>query len=147
MCTWRSCSINGPLYGEIALNISRGITRKSESLIVLPLHYGSALLGFRPTAEYARGVLTWDAVGISGAAVEPGVVGGRKRFRRGGLMLFNARLGMWLGNPGSAGRFTWRRTRPRFAISSLMREMFGLATEKGSYVRLSDGGHFENLGL
>jgi hypothetical protein len=97
MCTWRSCSINGPLYGEIALNISRGITGKSESFIVLPLHYGSALLGFRPTAEYARGVLTWDAVGISGAAVEPGVVGGRKRFRRGGLMLFNARLGCGSG--------------------------------------------------
>jgi hypothetical protein len=28
-----------------------------------------------------------------------------------------------------------------------MLELFGLATEKGSYVRLSDGGHFENLGL
>ena len=28
-----------------------------------------------------------------------------------------------------------------------MREIFGLATENGRYVRLSDGGHFENLGL
>jgi len=28
-----------------------------------------------------------------------------------------------------------------------MKEMFGLATENGRYVRLSDGGHFENLGL
>jgi hypothetical protein len=132
---------------NMALNISRGITRKSESFIMTPLHCGSALLGFRPTAEYARGVSLGTAVGISGAAVEPGVVGGRSRFRRGALMLFNARLGMWLGNPGSAGRFTWRRTRPRFAISSLMQEMFGLATENGGYVRLSDGGHFENLGL
>jgi hypothetical protein len=132
---------------NMALNISRGITRKIESFIMTPLHCGSALLGFRSTAEYARGVSLGTAVGISGAAVEPGVVGGRSRFRRGALMLFNARLGMWLGNPGSAGRFTWRRTRPRFAISSLMQEMFGLATENGGYVRLSDGGHFENLGL
>jgi hypothetical protein len=132
---------------NMALNISRGITRKRESFIMTSLHCGSALLGFRPTAGYAGGVSLGTAVGISGAAVEPGVVGGRSRFRRAALMLFNARLGMWLGNPGSAGQFTWRRTRPRFAISSLLQEMFGLATENGGYVRLSDGGHFENLGL
>jgi hypothetical protein len=132
---------------NMALNISRGTTRKSESFVMTPLHCGSALLGFRPTAEYARGVSLGTAVGISGAAVEPGFIGGRSRFRRAALMLFNARLGMWFGNPGSAGRFTWRRTRPRFAISSCIQEMFGLATENGRYVRLSDGGHFENLGL
>jgi hypothetical protein len=132
---------------NIALNISHGTTRKSESFVMTPLHCGSALLGFRPTAEYARGISLGAAVGISGAAIEPGVVGGRSRVRRTVLMLFNARLGMWLGNPGLAGRFTWRRTRPRFAISSLMQEMFGLATENGRYVRLSDGGHFDNLGL
>jgi Patatin-like phospholipase len=132
---------------NMALNISQGITRKTESFIMTPLHCGSARLGFRPTAEYARGVSLGTAVGISGAAIEPGVIGGRSRFKRAILMLFNARLGMWLGNPGPPGRFTWRRASPRFAISALMLELFGLATEKGSYVRLSDGGHFENLGL
>jgi hypothetical protein len=132
---------------NMALNISQGITRKTESFIMTPLNCGSARLGFRSTADYARGVSLGTAVGISGAAVEPGVVGGRSRFKRAILMLFNARLGMWLGNPGVAGQLTWRRARPRFAISALMLEVFGLATEKGSYVRLSDGGHFENLGL
>src|SRR5262249_9375266 len=63
------------------------------------------------------------------------------------LTLLNARLGAWLGNPGCAGDKTWRQPGPRSAIASLVREAFGLTTNDGQYVYLSDGGHFENLAL
>jgi hypothetical protein len=63
------------------------------------------------------------------------------------LTLCNARLGAWLGNPGAAGRLTWRRRDPLHGAGPLLREMFGRTTDQNPYVYLSDGGHFENLGL
>jgi hypothetical protein len=64
------------------------------------------------------------------------------------MTLFNTRLGAWLGNPGEkAGDKTWRKEGPTSAASSLFREAFGRTDDKSAYVYLSDGGHFENLGL
>jgi hypothetical protein len=63
------------------------------------------------------------------------------------MTLFNARLGSWLGNPGTHGVKTWQEDGPRSAIGSLVREGFGLTNNRSPYVYLSDGGHFENLGL
>jgi hypothetical protein len=63
------------------------------------------------------------------------------------MTLFNARLGAWLGNPGSAGQSTWTQEGPRSAISSLVSEALGRTNDASRYVYLSDGGHFENLGL
>jgi hypothetical protein len=63
------------------------------------------------------------------------------------LGMFNARLGVWLGNPGPAGRETWRRRDPKAGFAPILREMLGWTTEANPYVFLSDGGHFDNLGL
>ena len=43
-------------------------------------------------------------------------------------------------------RKAWRRSGPGFALY-LFDELFGRTTSKGKYVYLSDGGHFENLGV
>ncbi len=63
------------------------------------------------------------------------------------MTMFNARLGAWLGNPGEAGGRTWRQDGPTSAVGSLVKEAFGLTDDTSSYVYLSDGGHFENLGV
>jgi hypothetical protein len=63
------------------------------------------------------------------------------------LTLFNIRLGWWLGNPGQAGQETYRRACPEFAVGPMLAEAFGFTNEQKRYVYLSDGGHFENLGL
>ena len=63
------------------------------------------------------------------------------------MTLLNARLGAWLGNPGAAGHHTWTLASPKSAIRSLVSEAFGLTSNQHPYVYLSDGGHFENLGL
>jgi hypothetical protein len=63
------------------------------------------------------------------------------------LALFNVRLGWWLGNPGTPGNRTYHRDSPFLAIFPFVFEMFGQTTDCRRYVYLSDGGHFENLGL
>jgi len=61
--------------------------------------------------------------------------------------LFNVRLGWWLGNPGEEGVDTYTDDGPRKAAVPFVKELFGLTTDDQPYVYLSDGGHFENLGL
>ncbi len=63
------------------------------------------------------------------------------------MTLFNARLGAWLGNPNLRGNRVCSKPGPRQAVVPLMSELFGVADETAAYVNLSDGGHFDNLGL
>jgi hypothetical protein len=121
--------------------------RKAASFTMTPLHCGSAELGYRDSSQYGGGVSIGTAVAISGAAASPNM-GYHSSPLVGFIMtLFNARLGSWLGNPGEAGGHAWKDAGPRSAISSLLKEALGRTSESSSYVYLSDGGHFENLGL
>ncbi len=123
--------------------------RKAESFTISPLHAGSARLGYRVSKQYGgpRGISLGTAITISGAAVSPSM-GYHSSGAVGFIMtLFNARLGAWLGNPGKKGEKTWREDGPRSAVKSLFREAFGRTNDESAYVYLSDGGHFENLGL
>ncbi len=139
---------------NITLNLTGGKNlawqqRKAESFTVSPLHAGSFGLGYRPSGQYAgrNGISLGSAITISGAAASPNMgyhSTGAISFI---MMLFNARLGAWLGNPGHAGEKTWKDDGPKFAIRSLVKEAFGLTDDSSPYVYLSDGGHFENLGL
>ena len=84
---------------------------------------------------------------ISGAAANPNM-GYNSSPAVGFLMtLFNARLGAWLGNTNRYGELTYRRNGPHQALWPLFAELFGMTHADGSYVNLSDGGHFDNLGL
>jgi hypothetical protein len=132
--------------------------RKAESFTVSPLHSGSAFLGFRPSEEYGdsertatgkAGVALGTAMAISGAAVSPNMGYHSSPSVTLLLALFNVRLGWWLGNPGPPGdrHDAYRREGPRFAAKPLLYEAFGQTTDQSSYVYLSDGGHFEDLGL
>jgi len=61
--------------------------------------------------------------------------------------LLNVRLGAWLGNPGKAGDHTFQLGYPESSVRPIVDEAFGLTNDTSPYVYLSDGGHFENLGL
>ena len=132
--------------------------RKAESFTVSPLHCGSAYLGFRPSNEYGDsirtatgnfGIALGTAMAISGAAVSPNMGYNSSPSTALLLTLFNVRLGWWLGNPGPAGgkHEAYRREGPQWAAKPLFDEAFGQTTDTSPYVYLSDGGHFENLGL
>lgn len=123
--------------------------RMAESFTITPLHCGSADLGYRPSLEYGgrTGVSLGTAVAISGAAASPAMGYHSSQVIAFIMTLFNARLGCWLGNPGAAGAKTWRLPGPTSAITSIVSEAFGLTNDTNPYVYLSDGGHFENLGI
>jgi hypothetical protein len=63
------------------------------------------------------------------------------------MTMLNLRLGWWLGNPAKEGQRTYNHEGPQNAIVPLFQETFGLTTDSKEYVHLSDGGHFDNLGL
>jgi hypothetical protein len=103
--------------------------------------------GYRKTIGYSQpaGPYVGTTMAISGAAANPNWgyhTSGPMAFL---LTVFNARLGWWLGNP------RWhdasRTPGPVFALWYLLKELLGQTTGRTKYVNLSDGGHFDNLGL
>jgi len=143
---------------NIALNVvnSKRLAwqeRKAESFTVSPLHCGSAGndLGYRRTSQYGDakngGITLGTALAISGAAASPNMGYHSSPLVTLLLALFNVRLGWWLGNPGTPGDHTYTKDGPIWAIVPFLTEMFGQTTDESRFVYLSDGGHFENLGL
>ena len=121
--------------------------RKAESFTVTPLAAGNQNVGYRPTAAYGAqsgGITLGTAMAISGAAVSPNMGYHSSPLLGFLLMLFNVRLGWWLGNPA---RRTYEREGPNFGIVPLLEELASQTTDQGRWVYLSDGGHFENLGI
>lgn len=151
---------------NMALNLVSGDKlawqqRKAESFTVSPLHAGNLNLGYRriedkdtPAAESEKrfyggrtGISLGTAVTISGAAASPNMGYHSSPVISFLLSLFNVRLGWWLGNPGKAGDDTYYLAAPNLAVRPIVAETLGLTDDTSPYVYLSDGGHFENLGL
>ena len=137
---------------NIALNVVKSKRlawqeRKAESFTVSALYSGAAYKGYRPSKEYGGGISIGTALAISGAAASPNMGYHSNTSTTLLLALFNVRLGWWLGNPGPDGERTYKDEGPATAIVPLVQETFGLTTDDKPYVYLSDGGHFENLGL
>jgi hypothetical protein len=121
--------------------------RKAVSFTFSPLHSGAAKLGYRPTQDYGGGVSLGTAITISGAAASPTMGYHSSPLLSFLLTLFNVRLGWWLGNPGSSGRKSYHRAAPLSSVRPIVDEALGRTDERNPNVYLSDGGHFENLGL
>lgn len=60
------------------------------------------------------------------------------------MTLFNLRLGRWSPNPM---RNEWQQPAPRAGLLYLVAELLGLTDATAKFLYLSDGGHFENLGI
>jgi hypothetical protein len=126
--------------------------------------------GFADTATYAYprpGIHISTAAAISGAAMSPNWGYHSNPATAFLLTVFNVRLGWWLRNPrtvaqdgkrlnlGGATRsdrvgffhdlYPWPS--PRFSLLSLSNELLGRTNDTSSYLYLSDGGHFDNMGL
>lgn len=156
-----------------ALNITQGSNlawqeRKAASFIFTPVLTGyslertqgdttdidapddGAVPGYRLTADYAaqdveeKGFTLGMALATSGAAVSPNMGHASRAVRAFVLTLFNVRLGRWSANPAQAA---WRVPSPRFGLVPLLQELFGYSNERRNFVYLSDGGHFDNLGI
>jgi hypothetical protein len=109
--------------------------------------------GYRETRRFmypamrneAGGPGIGTAVGISGAAANPNwgySTSGPLAFL---LTIFDVRLGWWAGNPRTEGPSS--RPGPLYALGALLSELFAQTNCRSRYLNLSDGGHFDNLGL
>ena len=159
----------GPLpILNAALNVTKGQDlatqeRKAESFTFTPLRTGFdfshpqqhpskraiSRYGYQKTCWRAfgryRGIRLGTAMAISGAAINPNMGYHSKPSIAFLLGLFNVRLGQWIKNPAETG--STERTSPRLGLLYLLRELGGYTEAGSSYVNVSDGGHFENMGL
>lgn len=124
--------------------------RKADSFVIAPLYSGSAMSRWSPSvALEGFGDMTLArAASISGAAVAPNM--GEKTSRTLSVIttLFNVRIGRWMRNPRSAlGRGWLLRGLNALPAMLYVRELLGIANREDEFVYLSDGGHFENLGV
>jgi hypothetical protein len=152
-----------------ALNVVKGDDlawqeRKAQSFVFtphfsgfehLPIGRGSAdgggplrPDGFRPTRAYGYpdgGIRLGTAMAISGAAANPNMGYHSSPVAAFLMTMFNVRLGWWMGNPRHDG--AWRYSSPRFGLAALVDELTSNTTNRSRFVNLSDGGHFDNLGV
>ncbi len=128
--------------------------RKAAPFTLTPLHCGAAHLNspdgrYVATSAYAasgpEGISLGTAMAVSGAAVSPNWGYHSSALTAFIMTLFNVRLGAWLPNParpqlaaGQAGAPGWRL---------LADELLARTDDRRAYVYLSDGGHFDNLGV
>ena len=141
-----------------AANISDlGITppgRPVSTFTFSRTHIGGGMLGvltpddLESGTEYERDVSVRAAVAISGAAISPAMGKFTKRRYTFLLALANVRLGVWLPNPVIARSLPQRWCRIAFARPHyLVKELLGRTSVRDKFVYVTDGGHFENLGL
>ena len=152
-----------------ALNLVKGADlawqeRRAQSFVFTPIFSGYEQLSLtaaaatpdtalsrdalRPTWSYGYpegGVQVGTAVAISGAAANPNMGYHSSPAAAFLMTMFNVRLGWWLGNPRQAS--TWTRSSPRLGLTYLVNELLGNTKSSSAFVNLSDGGHFENLGI
>jgi hypothetical protein len=123
--------------------------RKAEPFTATAINCGSFRLGYRPAKDYAgrQGITVGTALTISGAAASPNMGYHSSPIVTMLMAFFNARLGWWLPNPGQAGRRAWKKRGPAWSLQPLINEALGRTSDHRAWVYMSDGGHFENLGL
>lgn len=154
----------------ILSNSTRSVfrSRGGDNFIISPLYCGSSATQWVKTDSYQKakqfinfklfnafherqqGITLATAMAVSAAALNAnaGVSGqgvSRNSFVSILLSLLNLRLGYWTSNPNWPNPLAFN---PNLTTPGLMSEILKKGfTESDKYVLLSDGGHFENLGL
>ena len=119
--------------------------------------------GYVETSRYVReekgfrgglsdGVLIGTAMATSGAAVSSQMGFASRGSLAFVLTLLNLRLGRWFPNSVQKGKVAARNatrelSSPKYGASWYLRELLGWTDERLEWVYVSDGGHFENLGI
>jgi hypothetical protein len=128
--------------------------RAVTSFTFSPRAMGGPLIGtvwtkrFEKAARHRLSDFTLPAaVAMSGAALAPSMGKQTRAALRFLLTLGNARLGVWVPNPlrldPESETFPFRRPSPLL----LIRELLGVNSADAKYLYVTDGGHYENLGL
>ncbi len=128
--------------------------RGGDNFLLSPLYCGSDATGWTKIDQCMEALSIATAASVSGAALNahtgPHGAGGLRNKAYAALLSFlGLNLGYWARNPK---KFEFSNVKTAFSMPHLLRP--GLANisgrnldETGSYVQLSDGGHFENLAI
>jgi hypothetical protein len=129
--TFSAYTIGGPLVGAMSMQDYEQLTKPRRNDLTLPA-----------------------AVAMSGAALSPSMGKMTRWPLRFVMGLANVRLGVWVPNPRRVasqrmhGRLHVARSPyPKPGARYLVREMLGLNHLGRKYIYVTDGGHYENLGL
>jgi hypothetical protein len=124
--------------------------RGGDNFVLAPRYCGSSATGWIATDRWLQDPISLaTAMAVSGAAANPGTGTGGVGPMRNQLVsilmsMLNLRLGCWLPNPMYGAR---QAIAPNHFIPGLT-ELLGLGRKEDSrHLQLSDGGHFDNLGL
>lgn len=120
------------------------LQREAESFIFSPLFSGNRNVQYRRSETYSDGMRLGTAMAISGAAVSPNAGYSTLKGVSFLLAMFNVRLGVWAANPSQD---CWRSKGPGWSIRPLLSEATSSTTDTAKFVYLTDGGHFDNLGV
>ena len=128
--------------------------RGGDNFVISPLYCGSDATGWRRSDTYMKksdpGLTLATAMAISGAAASPyagagGVGWTNNRAVSLVMSILNLRLGYWAPHPDPQNQ--WREI-PNFIWPGIAFTFLGRwLHEKADVIDLTDGGHFENLGL
>lgn len=121
--------------------------RRAAPFTISPTHCGSPETGYVRSSHYVGGITLGRALTLSGAAASPNMGYNSSPLVTFVMALFNARLGGWLPNTGRQHARRWSQGEPRTGMGALWDEALGKTSSETPFVYLSDGGHFENLGL
>jgi hypothetical protein len=135
-CGFELPSMAAPGGVRVAQESTRGSYRRTSSYRADP----------RPANDQEAGIRLGTSVAVSGAAASPNMGFHTSPPLAFLMTLFNVRLGRWFINPRRQ-HTPGASTSPRLGLRYLFQELFGLSDAKANYVYLSDGGHFENLGV
>ena len=138
--------INATLNVPSTKNVNlRG--RGAAPFLYSAFYCGSEPTGYSKTERYTNYADTRlaTAMAVSGAATSPQMGSAAQTFL---MTLLNLRLNRWVPNPKHSYRLFgriryWARWWPLYFFYELLSK----GTEKGRLLNLSDGGHFENLGI
>jgi len=129
--TFSAYTIGGPLVGAMRMKDYEQRTRPRRNDLTLPA-----------------------AVAMSGAALSPSMGKMTRWPLRFVMALANVRLGVWVPNPRRVASERMhsrlqlaRSPYPKPGARYLVREMLGLNHLGRKYIYVTDGGHYENLGL
>jgi len=128
-----------------------GIFRNGESFVFTRNWCGSKQTGYCRTETYEKAddhIDLGTAMAISGAAANVGMAQKNIFVLRKLMGLLNVRLGYWALRPETAVGEAKKKGFHGFPGSrEAVREIFGRYSLQDRYINLSDGGHFDNIGV
>jgi hypothetical protein len=127
-----------------------GVFRSGESFIFSKYWCGSERTGYADTARYQEKddhLNLGTAMAISGAAANIGMGRNNLPGIRLLLGLLNVRLGYWALNPKRVEEAGLTLEGDSPGGVTAIREWLGMYARENRFINLSDGGHFDNLGI